>query len=145
MNSPRPTFNNPIELGTRASLLLTAVQEKLTKENIVVLDYMMLYSKEFGGPENLHPPMPNHIAEISFRMEMIPAALQLFAKRGVLDFEFSEKGEFFFENEQTRSFVSCLQSTYYRKAWERLDWIASNKSEFLCLTLSNISQAVHDS
>ena len=57
-------FNGPLELGTRSSLILTALEKKFSLDDLVLLDYALLYSQEFGGPDNLHPALPNHIAEI---------------------------------------------------------------------------------
>ncbi|MBO0612788.1 ABC-three component system middle component 2 [Thiothrix fructosivorans] len=101
----RTIFNNPIEIGTRISLILTALDCKLNLDDLVLLDYALLYSKEFGGPENLHPAMPNHIAEIAQRRESLPDAIQFFVKRGIIDLLIDKSGYYFCSNEYTLDFV----------------------------------------
>lgn len=120
------SFNSPVELGTRASLILTVVDKRLSLDDLVLLDYALLYSESFGGPENLHPALPNHIAEIGHRREFLPEAVNYFVKRGLIDFLIKDEGHYYSSNSKTLNFVSCLKSAYYRKAWLRLDWIREN-------------------
>jgi len=113
-------FNSPIELGTRSSLILTALDKQFCLDDLVLLDYALLYSQDFGGPENLHPALPNHIAEIGHRREFLPESLAFFCKRGLISAHIDESGYYYSANQQTLHFVSCLKSEYYRKSWIRL-------------------------
>ena len=126
-------FNSPMELGTRTALILSALDgEKIDIESMVMLDYALLYSEEFGGPENLHPSVPNHIAETAQRLELMPNALRFLIKRGLVNIDIESNGYFYSSNADTIHFISCLKSNYYKKAWIRLAWIKEN--------YSNISQ-----
>ncbi|ODS22478.1 hypothetical protein AB835_13925 [Candidatus Endobugula sertula] len=120
-------FNTPIEIGTRVTLILTAIENKASLDDLVMLDYALLYSQEFGGPENLHPALPNHIAEITHRREFMPKAIQFFLERGLIELLMQDSGYFYQSNDSTLDFVSCLQSSYYKKAWKRLSWISENR------------------
>lgn len=119
-------FNGPLELGTRSSLILTALDEKFSLDELVLLDYALLYSQDFGGPDNLHPALPNHIAEIGHRREFLPESLAFFSKRGLISLNIEEAGYHYSANKQTLHFVSCLKSEYYRKSWVRLSWLKNN-------------------
>ena len=119
-------FNGPLELGTRSSLILTALEKKFSLDDLVLLDYALLYSQEFGGPDNLHPALPNHIAEIGHRREFLPESLAFFSKRGLISTHVEKTGYYYSANQQTLHFVSCLKSEYYRKSWVRLSWLKNN-------------------
>ena len=124
---PPVIFNSPIELGTRAALILASLEgKKLDIDNLVLLDYALLYSNEFGGPDSLHPLVPNHIAEIAQRRELLPDSLHYFLRKGLIDKCYEENGQFFTANSHTLGFVSCLASNYYKKIWKRLSWLSEN-------------------
>jgi hypothetical protein len=120
-------FNGPIELGTRIALILTALSDhSLDLDQLVFFDYALLYSHEFSGPENLHPAVPNHLAEIVHRREYLPNALRLFISRGLIDKKATAKGHYYRASENTSQFVSCLRSGYYKKMWTNLSWLEQN-------------------
>lgn len=120
------SLNGPIELGTRSALILTSIGQDLSLDDLVLLDYALLYSNDFGGPENLHPALPNHIAEIGHRREFLPKALELFARRGLISIKLEPTGHYYASNNETLHLISCLKSKYYRKAWPRLNWLNDN-------------------
>lgn len=125
------SFNSPVEIGTRVALILTSVERRLALDELVILDYALLYSREFGGPDNLHPALPNHIAEIAHRRDVIPTSLTFLSKRGLIQMIVDESGYYYSSNESTTNFVSCLQSSYFKKSWIRLNWISENLDKVL--------------
>lgn len=131
MNDRYKGFNSKIEIGTRVALILSALDSKASLDELVMLDYALLYSEEFGGPPNLHPALPNHVAEIAHRREFMPSAIRFLLKRGLIDLIFEKTGHYYNKNEDTIDFVSCLQSGYYKKSWIRLNWLADNKSKIV--------------
>ena len=131
MNERYTGFNSNIEIGTRVALILSALDSKTSLDELVMLDYALLYSEEFGGPPNLHPALPNHVAEIAHRREFMPNAIRLLLKRGLIDLIVEKTGHYYNKNEDTLDFVSCLQSDYFKKSWIRLNWLADNKSNIV--------------
>lgn len=131
MNLTHSSFNSPVEIGTRVALILISLDQPLGLDELVILDYALLYSKEFGGPENLHPALPNHLAEIAHRREVMPRSLSFLSKRGLIRMLVEDTGYYYSANESTTDFVSCLQSPYYRKSWARLNWISKNRERVL--------------
>lgn len=124
-------FNSKIEIGTRVALILSALDSKIGLDELVMLDYALLYSEEFGGPPNLHPALPNHVAEIVHRREFMPGSIRFLLKRGLIDLIVEKTGHYYSKNENTIDFVSCLQSDYFKKSWIRLNWLADNKSKIV--------------
>lgn len=125
------SFNSPVEIGTRVALILASLDQRLALDELVILDYALLYSREFDGPDNLHPAMPNHIAEIAHRREVMPKSLSFLSKRGLIQMIVDESGYYYSANESTIDFVSCLQSSYFKKSWVRLNWISENVDKVL--------------
>lgn len=138
MISKNYTFNSPLELGTRVALILTAIDEKLDVNQLVLLDYALIYSREFNGPVSLHPEVPNHVAELAHRQEFLSEALSLFVRKGIVSTCIDEHGISYFSNEQTLAFISSLKSVYYRKCWVRLDWLIENYDEILQYKVSEL-------
>lgn len=120
-------FNSSVELGARAALLLTCLSEhKLDLDQLVFFDYVLLYSSEFSGPGDIHPPVPNHLAEIVHRREYLPGALRLFLSRGLISAQAIDSGVYYSANDDTAQFVRCLRSDYYKNMWKNLFWIEDN-------------------
>lgn len=136
------SFNSPIELGTRVCLMLVALNSKHSLDHLVFLDYALLYSNEFEGPDNLHPALPNHLAEIAHRREMLPKAIDFLLKRGLINLSVEPSGHYYESNDRTIEFVSCLQSFYYKKAWVRLNWINENKQRIISTKITEIAKSV---
>lgn len=124
-------FNSKIEIGTRVALILSALDSKISLDEIVMLDYALLYSEEFGGPSNLHPALPNHVAEIAHRREFMPGSIRFLLKRGLIDLIVEKTGHYYSKNENTIDFIACLQSDYFKKSWIRLNWLSDNKSKIV--------------
>jgi len=132
-------FNSNVELATRAALILSSMEGKMFDiDELVLLDYALLYSSEFNGPENLHPPVPNHLAEIAQRRELLPESLLFFLKKGLIDVHYCENGKYFRANENTSNFVSCLSSGYFIKIWERLSWLSEHSDKIKNRQLSEL-------
>ena len=120
-------FNSRIELATRASFILTCFSDRaLDLDRLVFLDYVLLYAKEFGGPLNLHTDLPNKVAEIIRRREILPAALKLFISKGLISSEATSDGIFFKASENTPQYVGCLKSEYFKNLWVNLFWLERN-------------------
>ena len=139
-------FNSNVELATRAALILSSMQGKMFDiDELVLLDYALLYSSEFNGPENLHPPVPNHLAEIVQRRELLPDSLLFFLKKGLIDVHYGENGKYFSANENTCSFVSCLSSEYFIKIWKRLSWLSEHSEKIKNKKISELRNGASDS
>ena len=140
MKESYTSFNSPVEIGTRVALILSALDSKTSLDDLVMLDYALLYSEEFGGPENLHPALPNHVAEIAHRREFMPGAISLLLKRGLIDLIIEKSGHYYKGNKDTLDFVSCLQSSYYKKSWIRLNWLSGNKYKVVKTKITDLAK-----
>ena len=136
-------FNSKIELATRASFILTCFSDRaLDLDRLVFFDYVLLYAKEFGGPINLHTDLPNKVAEILRRREILPAALKLFISRGLITSVADADGIFFKASEQTPQYVGCLKSEYFKNMWTNLLWLDNNFESLDSLRVSYIHRSL---
>lgn len=120
-------FNSPVEVGTRVSLLLTLIPGlKLNLDEIAFFDYALIFSKEFDGVENIHPPLPNHFSEIIKRRDALPGTLRFFISKGILTSSIDSEGIKFKATEAAIYYVSALKSSYYKKIIKNLIWVESN-------------------
>jgi len=120
-------FNSKVEPATRASFILTFFHDRsLDLDRLVFFDYVLLYAKEFGGPINIHTDLPNKIAEIIRRRELLPEALKLFISKGLISSEANSGGVFFKASENTSQYIGCLKSEYFKKLWTNLFWLEKN-------------------
>jgi len=140
MSNEIKTLNSSIELGTRSAMILVSTGRKASLDDLVTLDYALLYSREFGGPYNLHPALPNHFAEIIHRREHLPNALSLFVKKGVISVEANNSGYQYYSNDRTLDFVSCLQEPYFKKIWGVLGWICDNYNRIAEMDISAMTE-----
>jgi hypothetical protein len=142
LKSPQ-IFNSNIELATRAAMILSCLEgNKFDVDELVLLDYALLYSGEFDGPPSLHPPVPNHLAEIAQRRDLLPNSLLFFLKKGLIEVHYDENGKSFSANENTNSFVSCLSTGYFIKIWERLSWLSEQSEKIKCMPIKELRNGV---
>lgn len=137
-------FNSKIELATRASFILTCFSERmLDLDRLVFFDYVLLYAKEFGGPMNLHTDLPNKIAEIVRRREVLPAALKLFISRGLITSVADADGVFFKASDHTPQYIGCLKSEYFTNLWTNLLWLDDNFDSIDSLRVGYIHRSLN--
>lgn len=140
MEKNNSLYNHPIEIGTRISFLLHYFNKKnLDLDKLVFFDFILVYAKEYNGPVNIHPVLPNHIAEITYKKEIFPSALKLFMQKGLISLDMTVDGFFYKPTENTSHYITCLKSNYYKKICKNLDWIEQNydyleKQQFNILT-----------
>ncbi len=113
-------------------MILNCLDDKsLDLDQLAFLDFVLIYSEVFQGPSNLHPVVPNYLAELPHKRATLHESLELFISRGLIDKLYSKEGIFYKANDLTLEFVSCLKSKYYKMAWSNLIWIESNYIELI--------------
>ncbi len=71
-------FNSSLEAGVRAvSFLNSYFPESLDFEHLMIIDYVLVNSADFGGPESLHPETPNRQGELSLEEKLFVMVLIL--------------------------------------------------------------------
>lgn len=132
-------FNTPFELGLRMVYLLSALRPSgADLQKLVLLDYVIVYSQDVGGPASLHTPVPYRNAELFSRRERIEQGLYLMSTRGLVDVVLDDRGMTYIAGASSFTMVGSLSSKYWRELQERCSWAAerfgkANSTDLLAL------------
>ena len=78
-------FNSDFEMKLRILLLLSQTKRALSREEIVHLDFITIYSADFGiGEENLHGDNNFKYGEFASRLELAWAAIKQLVVEGLV-------------------------------------------------------------
>lgn len=118
-------FNTPFELGLRMVYLLSALRPGgADLQKLVLLDYAIVYSRDVGGPDSLHTPVPFRNAELFSRRERIEQGLYLMSTRGLVEVVMDERGLTYVAGPSSFTMVGSLSSKYWRELEARCKWAA---------------------
>ena len=118
-------FNTPFELGLRMVYLLSALRPGgADLQKLVLLDYVIVYSQDVGGPPSLHTPVPYRNGELFSRRERIEQGLYLMSTRGLVDVVLDDRGLTYVAGSSSFTMVGSLSSKYWRDLHERCIWVA---------------------
>ena len=123
--NPVAVFNNPVESALRSLVLLAeAYPGTLDLQKLVYFDYLLVHSKDAGGPESLHPPTPNRDGEVVVRRGLIEQGLNLLLMRGLAERRASSAGFAYTALDSAGSLISSLTSPYSQHLRQRAEWVA---------------------
>ena len=119
-------FNTPFELGLRMVYLLTALRPGgADVQKLVLLDYAIVYSKDVGGPESLHTPVPFRNGELFSRRERIEQGLYLMSTRGLVDVVLDDDGMTYVAGPSSFTMIGSMTSKYWRDLEVRCRWVST--------------------
>lgn len=119
-------LNSPLEVGVRTLVILTeAYPEHLDVTRLVLLDHGLLHSADLGGPESLHPPLPDRVAELGVKRTAIEQGLQVMLRVGLVQMITSPGGIQFVASDSANSFIDVLDSSYATGLRDRARWVLS--------------------
>jgi len=142
-------FNTVFEISMRLLLVLSlSKKKKLTLDNLVTVDFISNYSKEFGlTGNNLHGDNELGFSEFSIRRALAQDAIKQLVLENMINVSYSKEGFQYFITERGRTFGSSLTSDYateYRlhaqKALEYMD--SKNEKELLNLISREASKSL---
>ncbi len=127
MMPPATTFNSPLEAGMRTVCVLVPAHPKaFDVQRLVAFDYLVVHSGDMGGPESLHPQLPNRSAELLVRRQIVERGLHLMLHRGLVERQVDASGIRYRAGELAATFLESLTVPYLRALRERGDWVAGN-------------------
>jgi hypothetical protein len=119
-------LNSPLEVGVRSLMILTeAYPTHLDVTRLVLLDHGLLHSADLGGPESLHPPLPDRVAELGIKRTAIEQGLQVMLRAGLVQMTTSPGGIQFVASDSANSFIDVLDSSYAASLHDRARWVLS--------------------
>ena len=125
MMSSRPQlYNSPVELGLRALCLLVEMHpSSCDLQRLVLFDYLLVHSADAdGGPESLHPAIPQRGAEVLVRRAILGPGLALYARRGLICTVADSAGFTYAASDRGPAFLDTLRAEYVAMLRERAHW-----------------------
>ncbi|GAA3312815.1 ABC-three component system middle component 2 [Nonomuraea dietziae] len=117
-------LNGPLETGLRVlTILASAFPEAYDIDSLVFFDYSLLHSEEFGGPESLHPDVPNHASEITVKRDLLELGLQVMIRARLATLQIGRGGIGYAATDNAHGFVELLESSYMQQLRSRADWV----------------------
>lgn len=121
------TFNSPLEAGVRAlGVLVPAHPRAFDLQRLVAFDYLVVHSGDLGGPESLHPQLPQREAELLVRRRIVERGLHLMMHRGLVDRDVGPQGIRYRAGEVAETFLASLGAPYIAALRERGSWVVRN-------------------
>jgi hypothetical protein len=106
-------FNTPLEAGVRLISFLDAYYpESLDFEQLMKIDYILVNSADFNGPESLHPKTPNRQGELYSRRETVHAGIELMKRFYFIEIELTRSGVFYRVTESAEPYLELMKSSY---------------------------------
>lgn len=132
-------FNSPYELGIRMVYLLSSLFPRSADlQKLVLLDYAVVYSADFGGPRSLHTPVPFRGNELYSRRELIQRGLYLMSTKGLITAVHDETGISYYAGENSRTIVDSLKTSYAAALGVRCSWVADSFGDMDSLAMTNL-------
>jgi hypothetical protein len=124
-------FNSSLEAGVRTlSFLDIYYPQTLDFEQLMKIDYVLVNSKDFGGPESLHPLTPNRQGELSSRREAVRSGIELMKRFGLIELELTKNGAYYRASEEAEPYLDLMRKRYSLAIREIASWLAEEIHAF---------------
>lgn len=111
-------FNSPFEMSIRVLLLLSEIDDYMSADKIMALDFIICYSNDYGLLfSNLHGINQYKLSEIANRRKLVYESIKILVTKGMIKVKI-EKGYLFSITTTGKEFIDSLESSYskeYRK------------------------------
>lgn len=126
-SQPVTSFNSPLDAGVRTvCVLVPAHPSAFDMQRLVAFDYLVVHSGDIGGPESLHPQLPNRSAELLVRRTIVERGLHLMQHRGLVERQVNATGIDYRAGELADTFLGTLAAPYLQALRKRGQWVAEN-------------------
>jgi len=118
------TFNGPLEAGVRAVAILgAAFPRAFDLQRLTALDYLLVRTRQLGGPEDLHPTTPIQAPATEVRRKVVHNALLLMMTRDLIVREVYPGGLRYKAGESASPFLNSIRTPYLCALKERAFWL----------------------
>jgi hypothetical protein len=121
-----PLFNSSLETGVRAVVILdTAYPRAFDLAQLTWLDHLVVHTADIGGPESLHPDIPQRTGELLVRRRLVEDGINLMRRLHLIDSATTHNGIVYTATEGASAFVESMRSSYARELRQRAQWLAN--------------------
>lgn len=139
-------FNTPLEISLRLLVLLSKSKSThFDLDRLVIFDYLILHGNDIDKTQkSLHPALPHRGKEVILKRKSIKKGIDILLSRGLISQIHSKDGIYYCSNQNTILFVELLESEYYMRLTENIEFINSKYSHVNTSTLTSlINENIH--
>jgi hypothetical protein len=128
MSATVPTlFNNSLETGVRAIVVLNAAFPRaFDVTRIAWFDHLIVHTGDIGGPQSLHPDVPQRSGELLVRRRLVEDSLLAMRRLHLVEFvPDGNAGLLYRASEEAVGVIELMRSPYSIALRERAEWLAS--------------------
>lgn len=121
-------FNSPLETGVRAIVVLNAAYPRaFDVTEIAWFDHLIVHTGDIGGPQSLHPDVPQRSGELLVRRRLVEDSLLAMRRLHLVEFvPDGDAGLLYRASEEAVGVIELMRSPYSIALRERAEWLASN-------------------
>lgn len=135
-------FNSPLETGTRAVVVLEAAYPRaLDLRRLTWFDHLVVHTADAGGPDSLHPSLPERTGELLVRRRLVEESITLMRRLHLVDAVADGDGIAFRAAEEAPAFVGLMRTTYAMALKKCAAWLIS---EFADLTADEMAGRIEN-
>src|SRR5262249_9486957 len=95
-------------------------------QRLTALDYLLVRTRELGGPDDLHPGSPIQTPATEVRRKVVQNALLLMMSRELVERELYSDGIRYRAGEAASLFLNSLQTPYLVALKVRAEWLVNH-------------------
>jgi hypothetical protein len=120
-----PLFNSALETGVRAVVVLDAMFPRgFDIAHLTWCDHLVVHTGDIGGPESLHPDIPQRTGELLVRRRLVEDGVNLMRRLHMIDADIGASGIQYRASDEASAFVEALRTEYAKTLKERAVWLA---------------------
>jgi hypothetical protein len=120
-----PLFNSALETGVRAVVVLDAAYPRaFDLAQLTWLDHLVVHTADIGGPESLHPDLPQRTGELLVRRRLVEDGLNLMRRLHLINSATTDNGIVYTATDEASALVESMRSSYARELRHRAQWLA---------------------
>jgi hypothetical protein len=126
-----PLFNSAIETGMRALVILNAAFPRMFDlAQLTWFDHLVVHTADVGGPQSLHPDLPQRMGELLVRRRVVEEGVQLMRRLHMINAIADEKGIAYQASDGASALVDTMNTAYALELKSRAEWLAQKLEEF---------------
>jgi hypothetical protein len=125
------TFNGPLEAGVRAVAVLgAAFPRDFDIQRLTAFDYLLVRTRQLGGPDDLHPATPIQTPATEVRRKVVQDALHLMMTRDLVQRVVRADGIRYRAGETASMFLDSLRTPYLAGLKDRAGWLVHHLANY---------------
>lgn len=121
-----PLFNSTLETGVRAVVVLDALHPRaFDLAHLTWFDHLVVHTYDIGGPQSLHPDIPQRTGELLVRRRLVEDGIKLMRRLHMIEANVDKSGITYRASEDASAFVEALRTEYSAELKECAIWLAS--------------------